>query len=227
MLNAGEEDRAAVRHRRVIGLVDTFAHVGDDSTDRLRKLLDAFVYRDLSGLTVKDAARIGDYLARLVSAVAERVQAPLLPSPGTSPRWDAKASPEGLRAVQRALREAVEAVAAGRYERVLREAVIVAGRLPQPLGRVLVSISAPFADAVIYAALLLMAEVPPNLLRRCFYQLPGPGPLCLRIFVGWKRQKWCADHQEAARRDRDRRAQTARRERLEKKLRRKRPRRKR
>jgi hypothetical protein len=64
-------------------------------------------------------------------------------------------------------------------------------------------------DGIMVALTTLRAEVPESLVRQCLWQTER----CLRFFVATKRQKWCAIHQDAARRERDRRAQERFRER--------------
>jgi hypothetical protein len=73
---------------------------------------------------------------------------------------------------------------------------------------------APLSDCLLVAALELMATVPPALLRWCAWPATKGARTCGRVFVGKKRQTWCQLHQEAARLERDRRAQEAHRERL-------------
>src|SRR5437867_119903 len=103
---------------------------------------------------------------------------------------------------------------------------------------VAVRFDAPLSTCVLITALELLAAVPPQLLRWCPWpvkrhtitppdlplrrgalrQLNSPGAPrskprvsteCGRAFAGKKRQKWCPLHQEAAARERDRRAQQA------------------
>ena len=64
-------------------------------------------------------------------------------------------------------------------------------------------------DGIMVALATLRSEVPTSLVRQCLWE----SEQCLRFFVATKRQKWCAIHQDAARRERDRRAQERFRER--------------
>jgi hypothetical protein len=66
------------------------------------------------------------------------------------------------------------------------------------------------ADGLMVALAMLRAETPASLVRQCLW---NPARGCLRFFVATKRQKWCPLHQDAARRERDRRAQERFRER--------------
>jgi hypothetical protein len=47
-------------------------------------------------------------------------------------------------------------------------------------------------------------QVPASLVRQCRW--PTADGVCHRFFVATKRQKWCPMHQDAARRERDRKA---------------------
>jgi hypothetical protein len=64
-------------------------------------------------------------------------------------------------------------------------------------------------DGIMVALATLRSEVPASLVRQCLWE----SERCLRFFVATKRQKWCGIHQDAARRERDRRAQERFRER--------------
>jgi hypothetical protein len=134
-----------------------------------------------------------------------------------------KVSADELRAAQQSVREAAEAVIGGRlYHRPLMARVIArlgpkqvpAPPTPRTRFALVQGFHAPLPDAAVMAALALVGEVSPTLLRRCPYR---PDPLrsteCGRAFVGIKRQKWCPAHQETAKRERDRRAQQVHRER--------------
>lgn len=138
---------------------------------------------------------------------------------------DYEITAEALREAQREVRIAVEAVTAGHlYHRPFSVGAIA--RLgpkqlpapPTPRARFVLDrqFLAPLPYAAAMAALALMAEIPPTLLRRCPYR-PNPtlSTECGRAFVGVKRQKWCLEHQEAARRERDRLAQQNHRQRLD------------
>jgi hypothetical protein len=138
-----------------------------------------------------------------------------------------KVAAKELRDAQQAVRAVAEGVIGGRlYHRVLSAPRVVA-RLgpkefpapPTPRSRFVLTqwFFGSLPDAAVIGTLALIAKIPPTLLRRCPYQ-SGPPPdrieiqaglpigACGRAFVGVKRQKWCAEHQEAARRERNRRA---------------------
>lgn len=135
-----------------------------------------------------------------------------------------KLSANELSTAQQAVREAAEAVTGGRlYHRKVAGRVVA--RLgpkhipapPTPRARfVLVqTFQAPLPDAAVMGALALVGRVPAPLLRRCPYRPDPPRSTeCGRAFVGVKRQKWCPAHQEAAKRERDRRAQQEHRKRI-------------
>lgn len=199
-------------NRRPVSL--PWGSIGDDASERLRKLLDAFAYGDVSRLTPRDRVRVTGYLMQLVEAVTAR--SPVVAAAGRGP-VELKlegASRQVLRRAQRAVRGAAETLAAGKpYGRSLRDAGIGAARLRD--GELRVVIFGDLADVLAYAAMRLLAGVRPSLVRRCPYRA-GRRPECGRVFVGYKRQKWCRDHTDAARRDRDRRAQVAHRERVRK-----------
>lgn len=153
-----------------------------------------------------------------------------------------KVTPAALKEAQQAISEAAEVVVGGRlYHRPLTTPLVVA-RLgprhipapPTPRSRFVLSqwFVGSLADTAVMATLALIEEIPPTLLRRCPYQSDPPERMrsqaglpigaCGHVFVGVKRQKWCVEHQEKARLERDARAAKNYRKALKEKRRRRR-----
>jgi hypothetical protein len=182
--------------------------------ERLSALLDHFAYADISWLNPAGRSKVGSYLVRLVSEMTHRPW--VLPNgltagrDGSDVRW--RFSLGDLRLAQRAIRQAAEDLIAGRaYSRHNCQVGLFAGRPKSDQRQLRVGLQMPLPDAVSYTTLLLLADTPMSLLRQCPWR--SGKTECRRVFVGKKRQKWCIYHQEAARLDRDRRAQAASRKR--------------
>lgn len=114
-----------------------------------------------------------------------------------------------LQAAQQAIRRALEALVDGRlyHERLsaplrrvarLGPAEIPAPASPRRRFVVVNTILASLPDALVAAALELLAETPPLAVRRC-EPASSFGIRCGRVFVGDRRQKYCTAHRDAIR----------------------------
>jgi hypothetical protein len=206
--------------------------IGADSREALRKLLRSFVYRDLAATTPDDRSAIAQYLVSLIATVTQRLGSLIVHPESSRPGRPMKAAPDPrahwvadldeLREVQSAVRRAVVDIAASdSHSAPACRMELFAFRSDDPSSagsrRLMLGMDLPLPEAAMFATLLLMTEVPENVLRVCPYLVvEEEGPTrtrvpCRAVFVATKRQKFCDEHCLAARRDRDRRAQKQRR----------------
>ena len=129
--------------------------------------------------------------------------------PITVTRSREQVSADELQAVQRVIREALEALVSGRqytppfsalprrYTRV-GPPEIPSPPIPRRRFVVVNLIVAALPDAVLQAALELLGKIPPTIVRRC-----EPAPrfkiTCGHVFIGERRQKYCAQHRDVVR----------------------------
>lgn len=202
--------------RKRAPVAESFVLIGDGPAARLRKLLDGFAYRDLSSLSGPDRDRNCRYLFQLVGAASQRKIAMFPRLPENEPASAKHVSLETLRLAQRAVRAVVETLAQGRmYGHEWRRVHISGLWLSEGKG-LAVTFDASLADALVYAALLLVGEIGSSRLRLCPYRRVRSARECGRAFVAVKRQKWCPGHKAVARQERDRRAQAVHREKIKK-----------
>jgi len=194
------------------------AVIGHDSREALRKLLKPFVYRDLSATTPDDCSAIAQYLVSLVTTVTSRlgsliVHQGLVAAPDPRAQW--VASLDELGEVQSAVQRAVVDIVAGdSHSAPPCPMELFAFRSDDQSSagnrRLMLGMDLPMSEAARFATLLLMTEVPENVLRICPYLVEKAQ--CRAVFVATKRQKFCDEHRLAAQRDRDRKAQQQRRQ---------------
>lgn len=200
--------------------------VGATSREQLAWLL-GFSYLDLGDVNEATHAKLWDMLAGLVRDVTKgHWRVPESPKPereafrlmksGTAPDPDEDLSyPGRLDWVQARIKETINKL--GHISHLQGVEIVYFEPLPgvehtPQLKRALTDFyfQVGLADGLMVALAMLRAETPASLVRQCLWNV-GRG--CLRFFVATKRQKWCPLHQDAARRERDRRAQERFRER--------------
>jgi hypothetical protein len=132
------------------------------------------------------------------------------PLAGTIERSRQKVPAQELQDTQHAVREVLEALVGGRVyaprfsELPLRFARLGPAEIPSlPLPRrrfvVVNVIMVALKDAVVEAALELFARTPPTAVRQCEPDRRYRLKKCGRVFVGERRQKYCASHRSIIR----------------------------
>lgn len=226
---------------RIRGLLDhvVYRDLGQLDVAERRRLAGDLVYFAWGGTNGEWLSAVEQWRVKARGQVVRRPRHDRVRISGGRSEWEIPF--DELRAIQKAVQAALESLMAPRlYRHTLGTVEIVAAPMRDP-GAVLPTLAdmewltetggarvfvagvplairqrlrGSLADGVLVATLTLLQGVPLSLLRRCPYQGEGRPRECGRIFIARKRQKWCVDHQEIVRLERDRAAQRAHRARL-------------